>query len=377
MPTRAQIRAQALIELIRRGATNQARQHNACTVTEMNPVIDTDRTGEIDPILAALDQTHPTHRTHPYGSGDTAGGCCSDRPGPGALIGVPVTDTAGNRLWFTPTQWELLVCNSQISETLLDHLGMPVAVRERLRLPNRAMRRALVVRDGGCVFPGCDAPPGWCDAHHVIEYADDGQTVIVNLVLLCRHHHGIVHRTGWTMNFNHTNRNHPDQPGDHSHFTITTATGLELPTQHRPRPPRPPPTPRTTGATTRTRLSAGPQWADQPQPRPGLDEHPHGKRRVHPRIRQKSWTSARSGSSQAMWCGCSLPVAAAGVRRRAGRDAGYSLSGFATCRPRLCRRAQLAVGAREHRRLNRDRSGQVDRVVATERLGLRDPPRPR
>ncbi|MCZ7629958.1 MAG: HNH endonuclease [Microthrixaceae bacterium] len=153
---------------------------------------------------------------------------------------MPVTDTAGNRLWFTPTQWELLVCNSAISETLLDHLGMPVAVRERLRLPNRAMRRALVVRDGGCVFPGCDAPPGWCDAHHVIEYADDGQTVIVNLVLLCRHHHGIVHRTGWTMSLNHTNRTHPDQPGDHSHFTITTATGLELPTQHRPRPPRPP-----------------------------------------------------------------------------------------------------------------------------------------
>ncbi|MCZ7629379.1 MAG: hypothetical protein M5U19_10090 [Microthrixaceae bacterium] len=72
---------------------------------------------------------------------------------------MPVTDTAGNRLWFTPTQWELLVCNSAISETLLDHLGMPVAVRERLRLPNRAMRRALGVRDGGCVFPGCDAHP--------------------------------------------------------------------------------------------------------------------------------------------------------------------------------------------------------------------------
>ncbi|MCZ7629783.1 MAG: HNH endonuclease [Microthrixaceae bacterium] len=106
------------------------------------------------------------------------------------------------------------------------------------------MRRALVVRDGGCVFPGCDAPPGWCDAHHVIEYANDGQTVIVNLVLLCRHHHGIVHRTGWTMSLNHPNSCHmesPDQPGDHSHFTITTATGAELPTQHRPRPPKPPP----------------------------------------------------------------------------------------------------------------------------------------
>ncbi|MCZ7628389.1 MAG: hypothetical protein M5U19_04715 [Microthrixaceae bacterium] len=65
-----------------------------------------------------------------------------------------MTDTAGNRLWFTATQWELLVCNSAISETLLDHLGMPVAVRERLRLPNRAMRRALVVRDWRMCVPG-------------------------------------------------------------------------------------------------------------------------------------------------------------------------------------------------------------------------------
>ncbi|MCZ7629784.1 MAG: hypothetical protein M5U19_12365 [Microthrixaceae bacterium] len=96
MPTRTQIRAQALIELTGRGATANPN-NTTSTVTEMNLVIDTDRTGEINPILAAA-----LNGTHPYGSGDTAGGCCSDRPGPGALIGVPVTDTAGNRLWFTP-----------------------------------------------------------------------------------------------------------------------------------------------------------------------------------------------------------------------------------------------------------------------------------
>ncbi|MCZ7629957.1 MAG: hypothetical protein M5U19_13320 [Microthrixaceae bacterium] len=66
MPTRTQIRAQALIELTRRGATTRRDNTTACTVTEMNLVIDTDRTGEIDPLLAAaLNGTHPTHRTHP------------------------------------------------------------------------------------------------------------------------------------------------------------------------------------------------------------------------------------------------------------------------------------------------------------------------
>ena len=39
------------------------------------------------------------------------------------------------------------------------------------------MRRTLEARDGGCVFPGCDAPPSWCDAHHVIHYLPDGDTV--------------------------------------------------------------------------------------------------------------------------------------------------------------------------------------------------------
>ena len=139
-----------------------------------------------------------------------------------------MSGAGGTQVWFTPSEWELLVCNADISEVILDQLGMPVAVRTRARFPNRAMRRALYIRDGGCVFPGCDAPAGWCDAHHVIEYDEDGETVISNLALLCRHHHGTIHRTGWSM-----------RAGD-GHFTITTADGLELRTEHRRRPAPPP-----------------------------------------------------------------------------------------------------------------------------------------
>jgi len=48
-----------------------------------------------------------------------------------------------------------------------------------------AQRKALIVRDGGCIFPGCDRPASWCDAHHIIHWLDSGPTDLWNLCLLC------------------------------------------------------------------------------------------------------------------------------------------------------------------------------------------------
>ncbi|MGC5322913.1 DUF222 domain-containing protein [Micromonospora arida] len=61
------------------------------------------------------------------------------------------------------------------------------------------LRRALVLRDRGCAFPGCDRPPRWCDAHHIHHWADGGRTSLTNAVLLCAHHHRHVHRGEWTV----------------------------------------------------------------------------------------------------------------------------------------------------------------------------------
>jgi Domain of unknown function (DUF222)/HNH endonuclease len=47
-------------------------------------------------------------------------------------------------------------------------------------------RNALVVRDGGCAFPGCDRPQDWCEAHHLRHWAHGGPTDLANLALLCR-----------------------------------------------------------------------------------------------------------------------------------------------------------------------------------------------
>lgn len=52
-----------------------------------------------------------------------------------------------------------------------------------------ALRRALDLRDGGCTHPGCDIPARWCDAHHIVHWAEGGSTEAPNLRLLCRRHH--------------------------------------------------------------------------------------------------------------------------------------------------------------------------------------------
>ena len=58
------------------------------------------------------------------------------------------------------------------------------------------MRRALIARDGGCRFPGCTSHK-FCDGHHIAHWQNGGETSLDNLVLLCRHHHRLVHEGGF------------------------------------------------------------------------------------------------------------------------------------------------------------------------------------
>jgi hypothetical protein len=56
---------------------------------------------------------------------------------------------------------------------------------------------ALVLRDQGCRWPGCDRPVAWCDGHHLKPWQHGGPTSLDNLVLCCRRHHHRLHETGW------------------------------------------------------------------------------------------------------------------------------------------------------------------------------------
>ena len=62
-------------------------------------------------------------------------------------------------------------------------------------------KRAIRIRDGGCVLACCDRPPEWTDAHHLDPWAPPthGETNIANGVSLCRPHHTLVHEHGWIL----------------------------------------------------------------------------------------------------------------------------------------------------------------------------------
>jgi hypothetical protein len=68
------------------------------------------------------------------------------------------------------------------------------------RLFTARQRVVLAARDGGCRWPDCERPPGWCEAHHINEWArDGGKTDAIDGVLLCRYHHLLLHNNGWRI----------------------------------------------------------------------------------------------------------------------------------------------------------------------------------
>ena len=94
-----------------------------------------------------------------------------------------------------------LLCDCSVSRVVTGPRGEVLDVGRSRRTVPPPMRRALVVRDDGCRFPGCNRPSGWCDAHHVVHWSAGGATALDNLVLLCDRHHHVVHEPGWTVKF--------------------------------------------------------------------------------------------------------------------------------------------------------------------------------
>jgi hypothetical protein len=75
-----------------------------------------------------------------------------------------------------------LVCDASITHKSVDGAGKPLDAGRSTRSVPPAIRRALVLRDRGCQFAGCDRPAEWTDAHHIQHWADGGATSLGNLV---------------------------------------------------------------------------------------------------------------------------------------------------------------------------------------------------
>lgn len=99
---------------------------------------------------------------------------------------------------ITPSTARRIACDATITRVVAAGAPAPLDVGRRTKVVPSPLRRAVAVRDGGCRSPGCERPPGWCDAHHIRHWADGGPTALNNLVLLCRPHHRMIHR-GFTV----------------------------------------------------------------------------------------------------------------------------------------------------------------------------------
>ena len=87
-----------------------------------------------------------------------------------------------------------LACDASIRRVVMAAPSEPLDVGRRTPVVPPAVRRAVIMRDRHCRFPGCDRPQAWCDAHHVVHWAEGGPTALPNLLLLCRRHHRMVHQ---------------------------------------------------------------------------------------------------------------------------------------------------------------------------------------
>jgi hypothetical protein len=219
MPPRATLRAFALAELVRKGtATTLADTTTPVTDLTLTHHHDPNNTNNINEVDDDLDEPCDGDGEH-TGCGDQ----CNrhHRSGPRYPL-TPCNDEYITLDGTTLTADELgcRICDPVISILKFAGNNAVLNLQRTQRLANREQRRALAARDGGCIFPGCDCPVSWTDKHHVNDWNNGGLTDLRNFACLCRFHHGVTHRAGWTMVAN-----------GNGTFTWTTPAGRTLHSQ--------------------------------------------------------------------------------------------------------------------------------------------------
>jgi hypothetical protein len=212
--------ADALVEIARRvlnqgdwlPAGHGARSH-LNLVTQLDPDDDGDPTGGgpdsdfgpgEDSIGGGVDENGPEGGDAGVAPRADAGdGDDRDTASPGADgRGRWVRLGRGELSWGRPLSAaavDRIACDAGIRWIITDPAGVPLNVGREQRTVTPGQWAALIVRDGGCVFPGCTRPVEWCEAHHIWWWRFGGPTDLDNLCLLCAAHHRTVHHGGWNI----------------------------------------------------------------------------------------------------------------------------------------------------------------------------------
>lgn len=130
-----------------------------------------------------------------------------------------------------------IACCGDVQRVLQGDNGRIVAIDILDRVFNRPQRRALLLRDGTCIIPGCRVPAVWCEIHHVIDAAKGGPTHIDNGVPLCWHHHRTLGTNGWQIRMNDgiPEVRAPGWREPHLHWRPVTKSPVMLRKRHRQR----------------------------------------------------------------------------------------------------------------------------------------------
>jgi hypothetical protein len=111
-----------------------------------------------------------------------------------------------------------IACADGFIPVLFDTAGKPLKLGHTRRRFTDHQRTVLASIWGGCAHPHCDRPPSWTEAHHINEWhKDHGRTDVEDGILLCRHHHLMIHNNGWRVQRQATEYELLPPPGDPLH----------------------------------------------------------------------------------------------------------------------------------------------------------------
>jgi len=155
----------------------------------------------------------------------------------GEAVGLCET-ISGYRI--SPDTARRLACDAIVQRVVLDSDGVPLDMGRATRTFTPDQYRAIMLRDGGCRMPGCDAGPEDCEAHHAMTHWEaGGMTDLANGLAVCRGsgHHRLIHEGGWTITGNPNGEiTFHDPDGNHRGTSrprnlpppIPTRTGTEI-----------------------------------------------------------------------------------------------------------------------------------------------------
>ena len=84
-------------------------------------------------------------------------------------------------------------CDANVQRIVMTPAGKPLDIGRKTRVIPEQIRAALILRDGGCIYPMCDKPSAWTHGHHIQHWSRGGPTSLDNLALLCSTHHHKIH----------------------------------------------------------------------------------------------------------------------------------------------------------------------------------------